>query len=68
MNASNIIIYLNNFLRFYSFAKVGCYRRRPEGGGVNGSLMKLFHKKLTYVPCSKPQTEPLKERDENTNQ
>jgi hypothetical protein len=22
---------------------------------VNGSLIKFFHKNLTYVPCSKPQ-------------
>jgi hypothetical protein len=24
-------------------------------GGVNGSLIKFFHKNLTYVPRSKPQ-------------
>jgi hypothetical protein len=30
--------------------------------------MKFFHKKLTYVPHSKPQIKRLKERDENTTQ
>jgi hypothetical protein len=31
-------------------------RRRPEGeGGVNGSLIKFFHKNLMYVPHSKCQ-------------
>jgi hypothetical protein len=31
---------------------------------LNRSLMKFFHKKLTYVPRSKPQINPLKESDE----
>jgi hypothetical protein len=43
-------------------------RRGGGGRGVNGSLMKFFHKKPTYVSRSKPQTKPLKESDENTNQ
>jgi hypothetical protein len=32
-------------------------RGRPEKGerGVNGSRINFFHKKLTYVPRSKPQ-------------
>jgi hypothetical protein len=36
------------------------------GGGVNGSLMKFFHKKAIYVTRSKSQTKPLKEKDEKT--
>jgi hypothetical protein len=34
----------------------------------DGSLMKFFHKKLAYVPCSKPQTKQLNKSDEKTNQ
>jgi hypothetical protein len=30
------------------------------GGGVNESLIKFFHKKLAYVPCSKPRTKTPK--------
>jgi hypothetical protein len=54
-----------------SFAVSGNLKDRGgnrRGGGVNGSLMKFFHKKLAYVPRSKPQTKPLKESNENTNQ
>jgi hypothetical protein len=42
----------------------GPRRRLEEGRGVNGSLIKKFHKKPTYVPCSKLQTKTLKESDE----
>jgi hypothetical protein len=38
------------------------------GGGLNGSLIKFFHRKLVYVLSSKPQIKLLKESDENTNQ
>jgi hypothetical protein len=34
--------------------------------GVNGSLMKFIHKKLPYVPHSKPQTKPWKKVMKNT--
>jgi hypothetical protein len=36
--------------------------RRPEG--VNGSLIKFFHKNPGYVPHSKPEQKPLKESNE----
>jgi hypothetical protein len=46
------------------FARVEGSRRWPEGGGVNESLIKFFHKKPAYFPCSKPQPKFLKESDE----
>jgi hypothetical protein len=36
------------------------------GGGMNRSLIKLFHKNPAYVPCSKPKQKPLKLSDEKT--
>jgi hypothetical protein len=33
-------------------------------GGVNGSLIKFFHKNLTYDPRSKPQAKPPEINDE----
>jgi hypothetical protein len=42
--------------------------RQPKGARVNGSLIKFFHKRPAYVRCSKPQTKPLKETDENAKQ
>jgi hypothetical protein len=46
-------------------AMIGDLKDRGDdrrGGGLNGSLIKFFHKKLTYVPHSKSQTKTPKRK------
>jgi hypothetical protein len=42
--------------------------RQSEGGGVNGSLIKILLQELAYVLSSNPKAKTLQEGDEHTNQ
>jgi hypothetical protein len=41
---------------------------RPEGGGVNGSRIKILLQEPAYVPSSNSKAKTLQEDDEYTNQ
>jgi hypothetical protein len=70
LSARWVVYKVNHWERLHTSGDVGYHENQVDagevgteeatrGGRVNGRLIKFFHKKSTYVPCSKPQTKTL---------